>query len=215
MAKKEELDPSLIEAQYHCRELQAQALFQKAVNDSKVKLEDPDESSRLLALALATPPFLLETAIKETGIDEKELLNRITPSATESAKLGKTLHILKMLFHACAADNNRLTEVAIDTVDNRLPKALQVIFINNLQALRDISEDGSEQAALNVLNHVQGSTLLIRYRKDLVGNKINLKPAMNDGEVGSLPTVLPNVDVRYYYPKDQQNPTLSLVVNPF
>lgn len=215
MPNGEILNPSLIEAKYHCRELQAQAILEKAIAEKQAKDGGGDESSKLLTLALRTPPVYFEDMLRKMGINKGELIKRTASAIIAGVKQEKTIAILSQLFQACKSDYRWTSEVAIDVADDVLPDPLQSIFPQNLPALREILSQGSEQAMLNILRHVQGNVPLLRYRKGLIKNKIALSSVTNGGEVGSLPSVIPNVDLRFYYPRNQQNPILSFVVNPF
>lgn len=207
----ERADSLLLEAKYHAREEQVQRILERLI----IEATESNEATPLMAQAFVTPPAFFPAVLRTLGLTQEEFFARIKAEVTNTISLGKTFSILVPLQHACQARSSSLREVPIDVIDETLPKSYQILYSGRTTELEEITTESSTQAIARVLKILEGDIPFVRYRKDLAERSLELKPGFVGTMLASLPTNIPNVDLRYVYPNNQQFPILSLVVKPF
>lgn len=212
-----ELGDGVFDARYWRREKQVRNILDIAISEIEIQNGSVENLKpvQLLAAALITPPTLFSILLSREGLSEKGFFEVIAPEVIVATANGKTLEILSGLLYACRSGNRKITEAAIDSVNLVLPRSIQVIYAHDPKALEEVVAQGASQAAINTLRLVQGEIPLIRYRRDLAEARIPLTPSFNGGQICSIATKIPNVDLRYFYPRKARTPNLSFVVNPF
>ena len=201
---------TLIEAQYYCREIQVQKITE-GVREYKSSPE-----SALLTEAIFTPPIGFPDMLRFYGLSVDEFFAKIRSEVVNFGKLARMLHILSDLERACSPDNKNLSEIPIDIVDEVLPVVYKALYIDRMGELREINAQRLDLASTGIMKLLEGTTPLIRYRKDIVQAHFELKPGFTAGtQITEFPTKVPNVNLVCFYPREKNIPQLSLLIEPF
>lgn len=209
----ERAESLLLDAKYQYREEQVRKIVEGVEITAETK--ETTDARRLLEKALTTAPMFFPSTLRKFGLSQEEFFGIIKPAILAEARLGKTLNILISLKSACLSGNHDFREVPVDVTDKIIPKPYQILYLHHMEELEDIAAESCIQAVADVLKRIEGNVPLIRYRRDLAEKFLRLEPAFASSKLASLPTSIPNVDLRYVYPKNQEFPILSLVVKPF
>lgn len=203
----------IIEAQYYCREMQVQGIIEGV--ERVIEAEQSGPAYLLLRQAMTTPPIFFPTTLRRYGLSAEEFFETIRPAMVSTGRFTRALEILDGLKNACNPENTSLREVSIDFVDTILPEKFQVLYKDRMFELESINAQRLEQAAADTMAAVEGNVPLARYRRDLAEIHFGLKPGFAGTEIALIPTKIPNVDLKCVYPRGQNLPQTSLVVNPF
>ena len=206
-----ELDlPELIDAQYHCREKQVNLIYEDFCDNYS---EDP-ETNRVLNMAFMTPKIFFYLMVKQSGFSNEEFFERIKKAAMLDFSHLIAVDILDLLRNSCIGGRRQITESAIDSIGFVIPHAYSALFVDHKDMLEEAKDVGTKQGIMNVLKAVEGNIPLGFYRKDLLERQITLSPGFRV-EIGSLPTKIPNVELRLAYANSSQIPIASFVIKPF
>lgn len=204
--------------QYKRRTTQVQRIMDQAKRANLEEISsDQDHAGRILLVeAMMTPPILFKIFLKNLQLSYPEFLDKISAHSLSMVKwIGVGVN-LGSLSRACQPSQHQLCELSIDETNLLLYFSPRQLYSSDQTALTTIIKEGTGQAVFKVLELIQVEDIpLIRYRRNLLQQRVRLKPTSFSGETGFLPTKITGVEVRFFYPKDQNLPILSLVVNPF
>lgn len=206
----------IIDAQYHCRQLQIKKILtettQKFFSDSK---NFTDEEIALYNL-LNSPRYKIEILMQSHPSEIEEIYQKAAISVRSVAEKGHVMDTLDRLVEMSKPDNRQISEVEIEYPNNTLPLVYKAAFYKHEELLASAAMHGRDNAWKTILQVMEGNVPLMRLKYDLAVKKnLPLREGINGAYVASLPTKVANVDLRYFYPKNEQTPRLSFVVLPF
>lgn len=197
---------------YHCRMMQMIALVNQT---SQVVAEDMQQRADIVRATtelMQTPKVVLDLKFQRNEGLRQEFFENAAQGAVVIAKRDLTTGVLVELTHAVHESNRTHKEVPIDDSFARINPGFVFAFAEKPELLTDAINQGAEEARRTVLSAMQGETPLLRLPRRLAQGKINFIPSLDGGEIGYLPTKIPGVDLKYYYPQGQQLPKLSFYV---
>ncbi len=205
-----------LEWQYHGRELQVDVIADQTRQSLYKDLTDLPVYSEALDDLLNNSPFLVTRLFNGYTNGESELFNKAGKAIELIVKRNRIFCILKKLVSA-AQDRDRTREISIDSGESFMPRMFVIAFQRHPEILTEATSAGKSEARETMLNILQVPEYPLQgWTKDLLLQKgLPAFPAIFGGEVASLPTKIPHVDLRYFYPNGGNMPTLSLVVKPF
>lgn len=208
------ISPELGKWKNHARELQATALLRVAEQGFEVESEAKSDQFRRLRYLMTTPPIMLPSLFdyfQETADDfYKEAATALKMGATQAVVLG----IFKMLTQACNETTLEPREVVIDSLKIKKTPPTEVAFKGNTALVDQATTEGQKDAIKKILQLTQGETPLMRYKKDLIENRLQPDLAKAGHSFVSLPTRIEGVDLRLQYAEAEQIPKLSFIVRP-
>ena len=163
---------------------------------------------------LTNPPILHESIIRASGLNKVSFFEQAGRAAKVSAKREKILIVLLGLGNACNADIRSFREIPIDSANVTIPPSIKLAFKDDLDLLTQVVSEGREEGTGSLLEILQGETPLMRYRRDLA-QRFDLKDAFDGGQIGYIPTKIPNVNLKFWYERTDKMPLLALQVNTF
>lgn len=205
MLKKEgPVSPEAISWLYHARELQIGAIAEEVRQTLKEKLIAQSSDIRALNHILTTPPIFIS--------DDKR--HSLSNSAMRGVRLTHTTETVTSVFRqlqkAIAPEAQRVTSIVL-AVKSSLIKAFEAAFPEK-DLLYTALVEGEKEAGDIILASLQGDQPLLRFRKDMLSLATDLRASVDGGSVALLGTKVPGIKVRYYYPRGQNFPLLSLEV---
>lgn len=203
----------LLDHQYHAREKQIIAIAAKAEEDFREEISAKQKSWEAFVSLLTTSPILLPEIIRRRSCSEDAFYELVMPTVVMTAKRVFCLGILSPLLEACSPESRRFKEIFIDLCDFSAPPELRAAYKNHQDLLDKIINNGREAGTINLLSSLEGSTPLMRYRRDITEGKFRLIPTLDGGEICYLGTKVPEVNLKLWYPFREKLPKLSLVVD--
>lgn len=199
---------------YYTRQLQVGAIFHSAEEAINNEINDSRGNFQKLDSLLTTPPILLDSLFRSSGLGREDFLKQAAGAAKITAKREKVLIVILGLYEACQADIHSFKEVPIDLANVTIPPSIKLIFKEDLDLLTTTVAEGREEGTGALLQLVQGDTPLMRYRRDLA-HRFELQDALDGGQIGYIPTQIPKVNLKFWYERTERIPKLAFQVNTF
>ena len=203
-----------IDLMYYARQLQVEDITRLAEKSIGLEINSAREDFQILKGLLTTPPILHESIIRASGLNKVSFFEQAGRAAKVSAKREKILIVLLGLGNACNADIRSFREIPIDSANVTIPPSIKLAFKDDLDLLTQVVSEGREEGTGSLLEILQGETPLMRYRRDLA-QRFDLKDAFDGGQIGYIPTKIPNVNLKFWYERTDKMPLLALQVNTF
>lgn len=190
------------------RQLQISRIW-KEVSAAHRRISAEHEPEVMLLNELGSPsPFLIS--------EEKRA--EIVSGAIEGAKVlhAKDIigHVLYLLKNAIAQDSPFVSDIPLK--GNSSPRVLRTLedtFRNEQQILHAALAESERIAVGIILENFQKEGIpLLEYPKRVLSLRIELQPTVNGGSFACLPTKVDGIFVRYFYPRGQESPVMSLEV---
>lgn len=201
-----------IEYQNHCRVLQIRAIqksfFEKG--DEYAKL--PDSGFEEFAVAMATPKFIHEHLVKSRPKVWEKIDQYSTSYITENL-VGRVLnHLIKNAVQI----GSKTASFELKTERDLLKYAdLKKVYEGRDETLGDIMKEGEAQGIQKSLDLLSGDSPLAYWRKEIALKMLTLEETIDGGVMGKLQTKIPNVCVKYIYPRGESKPIVLIEVEPF
>ena len=203
-----------IDLMYYARQLQVEDITRLAEKSIGLEINSAREDFQILKGLLTNPPILHESIIRASGLNKVSFFEQAGRAAKVSAKREKILIVLLGLGNACNADIRSFREIPIDSANVTIPPSIKLAFKDDLDLLTQVVSEGREEGTGSLLEILKGETPLMRYRRDLA-QRFDLKDAFDGGQIGYIPTKIPNVNLKFWYERTDKMPLLALQVNTF
>ena len=203
-----------VDFMYYTRQLQVEAINRMAEETIGLEIKSAREDFQILEGLLTNPPILHGSIIKASGLDKVSFFEQAGRAARVASKREKLLIVLLGLGEACNADMRSFREIPIDSANVTIPPSIKLAFKDELDLLTQVVSEGREEGTGSLLEILQGETPLMRYRRDLA-QRFDLKDAFDGGQIGYIPTKIPNVNLKFWYERTDKMPLLALQVNTF
>lgn len=200
----------MAEYKYHARDLQVKAMNEKALASAIQELSE-------------LPPTIVKLKIVNNLVEipHDVSIEKLLSDAAEANKLGVRttllIGILKELQEACSSSRSGLKHISLERKASVL-LPIETLFrgVQGPENLLNSSTERGVNEAFSLLSTILETEFpIMPYRLDLIQNKINLVPDLSRGLIGFIPTNIPNVDYKLWYPKKVVHPQSSLVIKIF
>jgi hypothetical protein len=205
-----------VDYRYHARHLQVEAIKNETLQILDNALSS-SEDFQLAAALLWTPLFLHQSYINSAGLSQESVSEKLYSSVKLFSERKHVLMVLENLSTACEPTSRSLREVAIDTVDTTAPPEFLGLFHDKNDLLKKAASEGRENSSRRILSliEIEDGIPLLKYRKDLARGRVGLISSAEGGYIGYIPTRIDKVKLKLWYPKNENIPQLSLLINPF
>lgn len=207
-----------VEQRYFERQQESVELANQVARKLVLEEKKLEPAPSLLTHLISIPLVLVPEAISYFGMTEAQYWSTVGKGAKYVTKRNHTLLALVDLRRACRIENRGGAEINIDSKDAVVHKAVRLAFIDHEDLLTNMVAEGREEAVSAILAALQTpETPLVRWRRDIAKLRLDLKPIVGGrsrGEIALQPTILEEVYLKLLYLSQDNNPRLSLLVNP-
>jgi len=196
-----------LDEQYAARETQGQVIVSQLANFSKDDCYPPADQLNSISHKDASISVLLKELFKQTFLDSRILTFK------------ETSELLKVVTSSSKREQ-AIASVTVPRLGINLiaPQSVLQAVHENRSLFVQAALAGHNHALRTILSTLQGENPmppLLLYKCNILEQITGISRRSKDAAYfGHLPTIIPNVDARYYYPPLVDSPQFSLLVTP-